>query len=336
MEKQDESYCLDRCLDFLIIIIVLCACITSVIALFMFIRTETKNSDSSEKVINKIKEAARCEKIETNENQYSGDTITNSAIKTLADCLERLKNSQQKHTENTTTETVNTLIDYLERLQKIQQNATTNNVMSFLYTTLTTILIALCVYFTKRSRNAAKKADRLYKETKATTKNANRLYNETERESKETKEKISKLYEETVRESNETKGKVSTLCKEINRKVKNSSFIQNFYINIINARISLLFGNIIETNVSIKYIHNSIKTLCKKITDKNTTEHVMEKLLELSSLIDNGIGVSKSDGKTLSEDEKQRLEKLAKQYLEWLQNSIGELWKLHTTFSEKY
>ena len=83
-------------------------------------------------------------------------------------------------------------IEHMERLQKLQNDTSTNNVMSFLYTMLSSVLVGLCAGFVAKSYNLVEKSKDAAKKSEEKSESSAEHSNK----AKEYLDAVSKVYEQ--------------------------------------------------------------------------------------------------------------------------------------------
>lgn len=142
--------------------------------------------------------------------------------------------------------TAQTAITYLESLQQIQKNSTTNDVMSFVYSMLSTVLVALCAGFVAKSYKNVEIANKSVEEAKqkaeASENNAKAASNSAEQ--------VQKMLNEFTTLNNTTLEKL--------RLQKDLSNINAIHIEIVHAKSALSTQNKIDANQRIANIKNLV------------------------------------------------------------------------------
>lgn len=139
-----------------------------------------------------------------------------------------------------------TAITYLESLQQIQKNSTTNDVLSFVYSMLSTVLVALCAGFVAKSYKNVEIANKAVEEAKqkaeASENNA--------KAASSSAEQVQKMLNEFTTLNN-------TTLEEL-RLQKDLSKINAIHIEIVHAKSALSTRNKIDANQRIANIKNLV------------------------------------------------------------------------------
>lgn len=230
-------------------------------------------------------------------------------------------------------------IEHLESLQVIQKNAVTNDLMSFLYSALTTVLIGLCAGFVvksrkycdeanenaKKSENSADKADKTATKAEEIIKTAEEAISDAENTAKSAKVTV-EAAKDTAEDVNKklaemqenAKLSIDSLNKanEIYNTQKSITAILGIHIEIIHARAELQLGNRIATNERIFNIYNLISLLPEN-NDKKSLANVQKEILKLYTQINEY--VEKLD---LSNEEKASRKQAADIYKRYMDKAI--------------
>lgn len=187
-----------------------------------------------------------------------------------------------------------TLIDHLEKLQQIQKNATTNDVMSFLYSTLSTILVGLCAGFVAKSyknvetANAA--AQEASKNAEATNKHAQKVQ-ENAKKTNEYAQKAQEKAQESEKNANQTKAsleKAKELYNEANNQINKQKAIisiLSIHIEIVHARAALVACDKIAANQRISNIKRMVNKIENTI-EKNAIHQLLQEILCLETAVE--------------------------------------------------
>jgi len=136
-------------------------------------------------------------------------------------------------------ETIQVSLDHLERLQIIQKNAAANDVMSFLYSLLSTVLVGLCAGFVTKSQKSAGKADLAVKKAE---KNAE--------VSKNSADAAKKSAEASITSAEKMETKVTALETTVENAVASANASEESAVQIVK-KVAILEENTME--VSEKY-----------------------------------------------------------------------------------
>lgn len=147
-------------------------------------------------------------------------------------------------------------IDHLEQLQQIQKNAATSDVMSFLYSALSTVLVGLCAGFVAKGYSNAKKAED----------NA-QMSNASAEQAAQSAKKASQYFDDTI------------------QKQKDAVRILSIHIEIVHARASLIHHDRIEANQRIHNISRSVLRLPSAI-DQEAISRLQLELLSLETAVE--------------------------------------------------
>lgn len=171
-------------------------------------------------------------------------------------------------------------IDHLEKLQQIQKNASTNDVMSFIYSTLSTILVALCAGCVAKSYNNVEKSKEAVIEAK---KNADLSYDYSDKA-----KKSAKNINDTFKEMSKLLTKSNKLYDETSLEAKKQSemiHIFSIQIEIIQARAALISHDKISANQRFFNIKNMIERV-QKAEQKEKIRQLQLELLSLQTVVD--------------------------------------------------
>lgn len=205
------------------------------------------------------------------------------------------------------TELARIAIDHLEALQTIQKNAVTNDIMSFLYSTLTTILIGLCAGFVIKSR----------KHSEETSENAKKSLDYS-LQAQSYAEDAKKIAEETEEKAKSALNALN-LAKESYDEQKANINVLNVHIEILHTRAALISDNRIAANDRFYSICKMVSHLPKTISHTDIN-YIRLELLKLYTPIDEFLNKNGIDN-----DEKSARENAAKIYKELLKKSIEAL-----------
>ncbi len=186
------------------------------------------------------------------------------------------------------------VIEHLEKLQQIQKNAATNDVMSFLYSTLSTVLVALCAGFVAKSYNNVEKAKESAEKAKETVEKSNTFALTAEQSAK-----TSNDYAETAKSSASSASETSEKLKlelqkskemydDAKKDIKNQRDtiqILSVHIEIIHARSALLAHDKIIANQRLYNISIKVEELVSNI-DKKIISQLQQELLSLETEVD--------------------------------------------------
>lgn len=142
-----------------------------------------------------------------------------------------------------------TAITYLESLQQIQKNSTTNDVMSFLYSMLSTVLVALCAGFVAKSYKNVEIANKAVEQAKQKAEAS-------EHNAKTASESATKAQEMLNEFTN-----LNNITLEKLRLQKDLSSLNTINIEILRAKTALSTRNKIDANQRIA----NIRSLVSKI-----------------------------------------------------------------------
>lgn len=177
-------------------------------------------------------------------------------------------------------DTIQTSIEYLDKLQQIQKNSTTNDVMSFIYSSLSTILVGLCAGFVAKSYKNVEIANEAVNKASINAETAQQ-FAKTAKENAESSEKASNKVKNDLETAKKTYEKA---LLEINKQ-RNTNSVITIHIEIVHARAALFAHDKITANQRI----SNIKRLVKKITDEiddHTIKQLIQELLGLITSVD--------------------------------------------------
>lgn len=187
-----------------------------------------------------------------------------------------------------------TLIEHLEKLQQIQKNATTNDVMSFLYSTLSTILVGLCAGFVAKSYKNVEIANGAAKEASEKAEETNKHAQQVQEYAKESSEYAQKSQEkaqeseDNAKQTKESLEEAKNLYNEANnqfKKQKTITSVLSIHIEIVHARAALVAHDKIVANQRI----SNIKRLVNKIEstiEYNAISQLFNEILCLETAIE--------------------------------------------------
>lgn len=186
-------------------------------------------------------------------------------------------------------------MEHLEKLQQMQKNAASNDVMSFLYSTLSTILVALCAGFVAKSYNNVEKAKESSEKAKEIAEKSNSFAQTAEESAetssnhamtaKESASSASKTSEDLKNELKKSKEMYDKANKEI--KIQRDTIqTMEIHIEIIHARSALLTRNKIIANQRFYSISQKIEALETNI-EKKIISQLQQELLSLETDVDN-------------------------------------------------
>ena len=157
-------------------------------------------------------------------------------------------------------------IDHLEQLQQIQKNAATSDVMSFIYSVLSTILVGLCAGFVAKCHKDAE-------EVKNAVDKANVAVDTV------------KFSAHTSNENAEKAKKSAEKASQIIKQQKDAVRILSIHIEIVHARASLLSHDRIGANQRIFNISRLILKLPISV-DSEAILQLQQELLGLETVIE--------------------------------------------------
>jgi len=201
-------------------------------------------------------------------------------------------------------EVIKASIDHLERLQVIQKNATTDSLMSFLYSTLTTVLIGLCFGFVVKARKYADDASLNAENAKNDAKKAKSHG----AKAKEIEAEIKKVEEQAT--ANQKKMESSYESQ------RNATRILNIHIGIVHFRAALVLGERITANERIFNVYTRVFEL-PSVVDRNELRYLRDELLKLRRPIE-----IFRDEENLSDDESASRSGASKQYIIWVDDAV--------------
>lgn len=207
---------------------------------------------------------------------------TNSFIESQKSFSETYSNTANKiaNLSNSDRETIENSLEYLERLQLIQKNSATNDVMSFIYSVLSTILVGLCAGFVAKSYKNIEIAN---ESANAASTKASEAKQSAE-DSKENSILSQKNLNDAKKDLEDAKVVYMEALNEINIQ-KNAIEIITIHIEIVHARSALSSKDKISANQRFY----TIKRLVEKIpinTDKNLATQLLQELLSLKNAIE--------------------------------------------------
>lgn len=186
---------------------------------------------------------------------------------------------------------INMSIEHLEKLQQIQKNAASNDVMSFLYSTLSTILVALCAGFVAKSYNNVEKAKESAENAKVIAQESNKsaenakqdaeTSNQCAQDSKKSLEKAFEISEELKAELKAAKALYENAKKEI-KKQRDTIQTLTIHMEIIHARSAMISHDKTNTNQRIFNILSRIESLEPNI-EKGIILQLQQELLCLET-----------------------------------------------------
>lgn len=210
--------------------------------------------------------------IESTNSFIASQKSFNETYSDTANKIANLSNSDREAIENS--------LEYLERLQLIQKNSATNDVMSFIYSILSTVLVGLCAGFVAKSYKNVEIANTSVNEAsiKADAAKQSAEYSKTNSELSEKNLSDAKIYFENAKKVyNEALHEIYTQ--------KNSIEIITIHIEIVHARTALFTKDKIAAN---QRFYN-IKRLIEKVpidTDKKLVDQLLQELLSLKNAIE--------------------------------------------------
>ena len=188
--------------------------------------------------------------------------------------------------------TVQNAINYLERLMQIQRTATNNDVMAFLFSTLSAILVGLCAALTLSSHKNVKKSD-------------------------DSLVKTEKMFEKAEKELLKAEG-------SYRQALTYTVSVMNIHVDIIHAKSSILSRDKIGANGRIFSLHSMIK----KLTTNVDSEIIRKLIQELWHLI-TAIKELKEYANGLPDgNAKISLHRAVSNYEEWTNDAIAHCDKL--------
>lgn len=206
------------------------------------------------------------------ENQKAFYNAYTEASRTLINFVNKCSESIG-YPNNIELDNLNNALTYLESLQIIQKNNTTNDLMSFIYSILSTLLVGLCAGFVVKSK---KHADESAKVSLDAQKNA-----EAARISKEEAEGIRNETQENVTTTQTLKAEA---FKQINLHDNNIKIL-SIHVEIMYARYYLDNHNQVEANRTIYEIQKKVSSLTGTL-ELSFIKQLRDELLLLKSAVD--------------------------------------------------
>ena len=198
------------------------------------------------------------------ENQKAFNASYTEATTALVNFLNEYGGSENSTTD-ATLDSLDNALTYLENLQLIQKNSTTNDIMSFLYSLLSTILV--------KSKKHADEAEKVALSAKGEAEEA----------------KIAKESAESIR--NETQQNVASV-KELKATALNQITIHNNNIKILSIHIEIMYAHYsldahdqVQANQRIYVIRKRVCSLNGNM-EKLSIEQLRNELLTLNSTVD--------------------------------------------------
>lgn len=206
------------------------------------------------------------------ENQKAFNASYTEATTSLVNFIDEYGGSENSITD-ATLDSLDNALTYLENLQLIQKNSTTNDIMSFLYSLLSTILVGLCAGFVAKSKKHADEAEKIALSAK---KNAE--------EAKTAKESAERIRNETQQNVESAEKLEETALNQIN--------IHNDNIKILSIHIEIMYAHYfldaydqVQANKRIYVINKRVCALNDNL-DKSSIEQLRNELLTLNSTVD--------------------------------------------------
>ena len=152
-------------------------------------------------------------------------------------------------------ETAKIAIDHLGQLQMLQKNAATNDVMSFLYSMLSTVLVGVCAGFVAKSNANVKETSESAKAAKDAAKKA-----------RVSAKKTSTFHGQAVEALNLVKSAVKAEedYKEAHNQMQQQKGVLeslSIHIELTHTRIALRSDDYIDANVRVAKVHDSVLQL---------------------------------------------------------------------------
>lgn len=206
---------------------------------------------------------------------------TNSFIDNQTSFNETYSNTANKiaNLSNIDRETIEISLEYLDKLQLIQKSSATNDVMSFIYSALSTILVGLCAGFVAKSYKNIEIANKSANEASAKADEAKK----SAESSKENSDLSQINLNDAKKDLEDAKNVYSDALKEIYTQ-KNAIEIITIHIEIVHARASLFAKDRIAANQRLYTIKRLVENLSIN-TDKNLVTQLLQELLSLKTAI---------------------------------------------------
>lgn len=234
-------------INVLLIIIILSICVTCLISMLMCINTFIEN----QKAFN---------------NSYT--EATTALVSFMTDYGKNIDSENDVVLDN-----ISNALTYLENLQLIQKNNTTNDIMSFIYSLLSTILVGLCAGFVVKSKKHADEAEKVALSAQKDAQEA----------------KISKKITKSIQRETEKNVKSAEALKiEASNQIdihRNNIVILSIHVEIMYAHHFLDALNQVEANKRIYEINKRVFSLNGNL-DKSSIKQLRDELLILNSAVD--------------------------------------------------
>ena len=176
---------------------------------------------------------------------------------------------------------VRVMIDHLERLQLMQRNAASHDVMAFLLSALSAILVAVCAGLAAKSRKSAKRAKDALTGAKEAIKRVKKEYNEVKTAQIDVNEKYENAkdgYSNAEKEYTQAKTVLLEIqeahkgaeeeyenAKSEYEKAENAMFALNVHIEIVHARSALAIYDYTSANARLCNLPGLVKLLARNI-----------------------------------------------------------------------
>lgn len=240
---------------------------------------------------------------------------------------------------DTEQDTAQMILEHLEKLQKIQKDGATNDVMSFIYSTLSTILVGLCAGFVAKSYKNVEKAKQSVDDAKKNAEDAkesaltaNQKAKDAEKYADAAKTEsencvknsennvalFNKEKEQLKEEMERTIDRYQDAIAQIKKQEAITSIL-NIHVEILHARASLLSGDKISANEKIYHIEKMVGEL-GLCSDRGIIVQLEQELLGLETAVEH----FEEHAKTVS-NEGERISKLQAviRYKNSLENAVS-------------
>lgn len=171
-------------------------------------------------------------------------------------------------------------IDHLEQLQQIQKNAASSDVMSFLYSVLSTILVGLCAGFVAKSYSNAEEAKEAVAKAQENALNAEQSASEAQVSAKDALQHFNNS-KSTIEKEIETYNTIVSLME----KQQDVLDIISIHIEIVHATAALLSHDQVGANQRIYTINRSVLKLTSK-KSYNAVFPLLQELLILKTAVE--------------------------------------------------